>query len=173
MRQSYESWLKNVLQVERDWGVQQVLQGRDLQLHRLWHAALQVWYQVRLWLWLACFLRGFPWSYKSLCKYFSALCITVVAGDASDWIFVFIFFKLWMGLLCSLILMGGELRSHVQLAGVTWVMFLKVRDSKCLRMNVTVSTVFQSSLSPLCLLLSEVHGDCWNGVPELECGVCN
>lgn len=53
----------------------------------------------------------------------------------------------------SLILMGGELRSHVQLAGVTWVMFLKGRDSQLQRTNAIVSTVFQSSLVLLTLLL--------------------
>ncbi|KAM1984434.1 hypothetical protein FF2_012313 [Malus domestica] len=42
--------------------------------------------------------------------------------------------------------MGGELRSHVQLAAVTWGMFLKGKGTRCRQMNATVSTAFPSSL---------------------------
>ena len=56
-------------------------------------------------------------------------------------------------LFCSLILMGEELRLHVQLVGDTWVMFLKGRGSRYQQMNATMSTVFQSSLFLLIQLL--------------------
>ncbi|RXH80321.1 hypothetical protein DVH24_041468 [Malus domestica] len=42
--------------------------------------------------------------------------------------------------------MGGEVRSHVQLAAVTWGMFLKGKGTRCRQMNATVSTAFPSSL---------------------------
>ncbi|CAI0466468.1 unnamed protein product [Linum tenue] len=49
-------------------------------------------------------------------------------------------------LLFSRTQMGGELRSHVQLAAGIWAMFSRVKGSRPQQMNATVSTASLSSL---------------------------